>query len=505
MCHFGDCKLENLEHLINRYIMRNRNLTTILLFVLLLGLWGCNEQSPTVKDITKFKIVYTNITENGVKNIQNCANWYIDFSRIKRTVVYKDKIICVGFNGGFACLNSSDLKQNTVLENKLNTDFFTNATIYQDTLFAEKFDKLFFWDSDKWVEYLRPLPINYFDLLLEDKTYAFYSSCMGEFGSILFAYNKTTGKTKAEFTTCPNSVVKTNLGYYVGTHLYHISGWSGSYIIKDVEKLKTVPDSLKNTEGRFDIDPRFTFIQDTSLEARNNYLPFKFSIAKETIDTNSTYFHPDMMLVASFNSRGKMYHIIDPRVFEKKEQKFIGTVMNDTLKVIDTLENCTAETVFQFGNTTIINEEFYGEGFTMIRNDTIFKVTFTTLHPNYQGPNHDGYQLTTDQSKKPTAHINYTFNYPDVKPGQPEREIEFAFGSKYKVVGNYGNGQDGNYIYINGDKTKLKFHDQWNFMEKIFVYDNRLFVFFKNLGNIGFKYGLIEVTNVEVFTQKYKE
>ena len=144
--------------------MRNRNLTTILLFVLLLGLWGCNEQSPTVKDITKFKIVYTNITENGVKNIQNCANWYIDFSRIKRTVVYKDKIICVGFNGGFACLNSSDLKQNTVLENKLNTDFFTNATIYQDTLFAEKFDKLFFWDSDKWVEYLRPLPINYFDI-----------------------------------------------------------------------------------------------------------------------------------------------------------------------------------------------------------------------------------------------------------------------------------------------------------------------------------------------------
>lgn len=493
--------------------MNNRNLTIVTLYFLLLALWGCSGQKTPPNKATKFKIIDIHIKVNGVKNIQNCANWYIDFSRIKKTVVYNDKIICVGFNGGFACLNSSNLKHDTIFESKLNTDFFTNATVYQDTLFAEKFDKIFYWNSaDKWVEYAHPLPIKYFDLLLEDKSYAFYSSCMGEFGSILFAYNKTNGKTMAEFTTCPNSVVKTNLGYYVGTHLYHMSGWSGSYIIKDVEKLKTVPDSLRNTEGRFDIDPRFTFIQDTSLETRNNYLPFKFSFAKEMVDTSSiTYRHPEMMMIiASFNSNGKMYHLIDPRDFKKREQKLIGTVINDTLKIIDSLKNCTAETVFQFGNTTIINEEFYGEGLTMVRNDTIFKITFTTHHPNYQGIKLEGYNLSTDQSKKLTSNIEYSFNSNEKndwtpKPGQPEREIEFKFGDKYKVVGNYGNGQDGNYIYINGDKTKLKFHDQWNFMENIFVYDNRLFVFFKNLGNIGFKYGLIEITDIDRFAKTYKE
>jgi hypothetical protein len=487
--------------------MTIRKLTIILFF--LFALASCNEQIPPVKKETKFTIVDIHITENGVKNIKNCANWYIDFSRIKRTVVYKDKIICVGFNGGFACLNSLNLNQDTILENKLNTDFFTNATVYQDTLIAEKFDKLFYWNSDKWVEYLHPLPIKYFDLLLEDKSYAFYSSCMGEFGSILFAYNKTTGRTRAEFTTCPNSVVKTTLGYYVGTHLYHMMGWSDSYIIKDVEKLKIVPDSLRNSEG-FDIDTRFTFLRDTSLEARNNYLPFKFSIAKEMMDTSSNHFQPDIMVIASFNNNGKMYHIIDSRDFNKRAQKYIGTVINDTLEIIDTLNDCTAATAFQFGNTTIINEEFYGNGFSMVRNDTIFKVTFTTLHPNYHGPKLEDYNLSTDQSKRLTANVQYTFNLNEkndwtAKPGQPEREIEFKFRDKFKIVGNYGNGEDGSYIYINNEKMKIKFHDQWNFMETIFVYDDRLFVFFKNLGNIGFKYGLIEITDVENFAKIYTE
>lgn len=479
--------------------MNTQSFTTTSIYFLLLTLLSCNGQTPPTKTITKFKVVEKNIAVNGVKNIQNCANWYIDFSRIKRTVVYNDKIICVGFNGGFACLNSSNLKQDTVLESKMNTDFFTNASVFQDTLFAEKFDKLFFWNSDKWIEYSHPLPIKYFDLLLEDKTYAFYSSCMGEFGSILFAYNKATKETKAQLTTCPNSVIKTNLGYYVGTHLYHMMGSSGEYIIKDIEKLKVVPDEMRNQEGNFDQDPQFNFIYDTSLAARYNYLPFKF------------FYPKDIMLVASFNNNGKMYHIIDTREFKKnREQRFVGTVMNDTLKIIDSLEKCTAETVLQFGNTSIINEEFYGQGFTMVRNDTLFKISFRTLHPNYQGTKVEGYNLETDQSKKLTSNIEYTFNKSEknnwtAKLGQPEREIEFKFGDKYKIVGNYGNEQDGNYIYINGDKTKLKFHDQWNFMENIFVYDNRLFVFFKNLGNIGFKYGLIEITDIDSFAKTYKE
>src|SRR5205814_679233 len=137
------------------------------------------------------------------------------------------------------------------------------------------------------------------------------------------------------------------------------------------EKLKIIPESIRNKEGRFDIDPRFTCIHDTSLVARNNHIPFKFAYAKEMLDTGSiTYLHPDLiMIIASFNSNGKMYHIIDPRDFNKRKQKFIGTVINDTLKIIDSLKNCTAETVFQFGNATIINEEFYGEGLTMVRND----------------------------------------------------------------------------------------------------------------------------------------
>ena len=395
----------------------NFKFTTILL--LLTTLTNCKPKMQSNESFRGFKHAEINITINGELNIQNCAKWFIDFSRIKRTVVYRDKIICVGFNGGFACLDGSSMKQDTTFERKLNSDFFTNASVFQDTLFAEKFDKIFFWNIDRWVEYSHPLPIKYFDLLSEDKVYAFYSSCMGEFGSILFVYNKTTKETKAEFTTCPNSVIKTSLGYYVGTHLYHMAGWSDSYTIKNIEKLKTISPSMGNQEGRYDIDPRFSFLQDTSVETRNNHLPFKFFYPKE------------IMIVASFDIKGKMYHIVDARDFKKnREQRFIGTVSNDTLRIIDSIENCTAETTLQFENTSIINEEFYGQGLTMIRNDTIFKITFTTLHPNYQGTKLEGYNLSTDQSKKLTSIKEYASNITEKnewtpKPGQPEREIKF--------------------------------------------------------------------------------
>jgi hypothetical protein len=451
------------------------------------------QQNESLKN---FKHIDVNITINGELNIQNCANWHIDFSTIKRTVIYKEKIICVGLNGGFACLNRSDLKQDTIFEKKLNTDFFTNASVFQDTLFAEKFDKIFFWNTDQWAEYPNPLPIKYFDLLFEDKTYAFYSSCMGEFGSILYAYNKTTKETKAEFTTCPNSVLKTGLGYYVGTHLYHMRGWSHTYTIKDIEKLKTVSPSMINEQGRLNTDPRLPFLQDTSVETRNNHLPFKY------------YYPKDIMIVASFYNKGKMYHMVDAKDYKKNsEQRFIGTVSNDTLRIIDSMKNCSPETTLQFENTSIINED--GQGFTMIRNDTIFKITFTTLHPNYQDPKLEGYNLSTYESKKLIAidkKIKNSIDDNDWTPEslQHERETKFKFGNKYKVVVNLDNRQLANYIYINNKKTKLQFSDWRDFTCTIFTYDHRLFIFFRNFGFV-FKYGLIELTDIDRFVQLYKE
>jgi hypothetical protein len=470
--------------------MTNYNLTFTTTLLLLIVFTSCKSKTQQNESLKNFKHVDVNITINGELNIQNCANWYINFSRIKRTVVYKEKVICVGLNGGFACLNRSDLKQDTIFEKKLNTDFFTNAAVFQDTLFAEKFDKIFFWNTDQWAEYPHPLPIRYFDLLFEDKTYIFYSSCMGEFGSILFAYNKTTKETKGELTTCPNSVLKTGLGYYVGVHLYHMHGWSNSYTIKNIEKLKIIPASMRNERGVYHADPRYSFLKDTSAETRNNHLPFKF------------FYPKDIMIVASFDYKGKMYHFVDAMDYKKNgEQRFIGTVSNDTLRIIDSMENCAPATTFQFENTSIINED--GQWFTMIRNDTIFKITFTTLHPNYQGPKLEGYNFSTNQSKKPTSIKEYTFNYPEnddltLKPGQHEREIKFKLGNKYKVVSIYDKGHGGNYIYINNKKSKLKLSGQWNFIRTIFTYDDRLFIFFSYLG-------LIELKDIDKFVQVYKE
>ena len=338
--------------------------------LLIIALWSCNRPYASTDKEVKFKFVAIDIPKNGVLNIQDCSKWYIDFSRIKRALIYKDKVICVGLNGGFACLNSSDLRPDTTLENLMNTDFFTDASVYHDTLFAEKFGTLYFWTSTKWTEYRHKQSINYFDLLFEDNQYAFYSSCMGEFGSILFVFNKRTHITRAQFTSCPNSVVSTDSGYFIGTHLYHMAGSSHAYTIRDIEKLKVVPDSIRLYEGMFDRDRRLAFLRDTTEELKSNIQAL-------------TFFYPsEIMIVSSFGLNGELYHIIHPREYpQEKGKRFIGTVQNDTLRIVDSLRDCTAEMARQFENTTIVTEGNYGSGFSLIRNDTMFNITFTTKHP----------------------------------------------------------------------------------------------------------------------------
>jgi hypothetical protein len=483
--------------LFTNYLERRRVIVNPLLFMLII-LLACNGCEKRID----FKTISIEIPKNGVLKIRDCAKWYVDFGEVKKTLIYKDKIISVGLNGGFACLSSKNFQPDTTLERIMNTDFFTNAAVYQDTLFAEKFDKYYYWDSNSWIEYSKPLKVAYFTLLYDDKNVAFYSACGGEFGSILFVYNKETGETRILLTTCPDTVLKTDKGYFIGTHLYHMSGFSGSYFIKNLNELPLIPDSLLKVEELYDPYLLFKLLRDTTLA--------KLEIHDFTSHFRTTE-EEDPLIIASFNARNELFHILDPlaRRGYDDDRRLLARLTGDEWEILDTLSNCNPVTTFQFKDVTILNETHYGNGFTLIRNDTIFKITYATDYPGYYGPTLEGYNISSDNERKMTAAATSVWNATDsitgeTPEGQPRLSIEFDYKNRYRIMGYSGNNLDGNYIIDGVKKHRLKLQYDWSYLKQIFTDGDRLFVFFSRWDEFP-KYGLIEITDIDEFVKIYEE
>jgi hypothetical protein len=321
---------------------------------------GCFTKKETNRPMEKFKILNIDLEKNNVAN----------FTRLKRTFLYRDKIISFGLYGGFACLNARNFERDTVLEKQLNANDFSKAGIYQDTLFGEKFKELFYWSSNKWMKYQTPQPIKYFDIVYEDNHHVFYTSSSGEFGTIIFAYDKNARKTYAQLTTEPNSILKTDTGYFVGIHSYH-GGFSGIYSIKNVSGMKPVSDTLRHIRTLYDRDFRFSALWDTSAHYLSNYADFRHKGLNENF--------PEM-ITASFITNGKLFHIVDPWDVNNRGKRYLCKTEKDSLVIIDTLNNIKPSLAFRYKAGTIINEEEYQDGFTLVRNDTIFRITFKAAH-----------------------------------------------------------------------------------------------------------------------------
>lgn len=444
----------------------------------------------------KFHQTELKISRNSEITIRDFAIWYIDFSRVKNTVVFENKIISVGHNGGFACLNLEDFIIDEEFEQLLNTDFFTNVSVVSDTLFSEKHNKIYFFNNGKWEPYTNPLPINYFSILLEDNEYIFYSTYQGEFGSILWIYNKDTRLTRCLFMADIRSVVNTDNGYLVNAYLYNFITKTSSFYIHDVKKLPITNPELRFLETRYDTNENFVSARNIS------------ELPNGTLSAYKTY-HKDSIILASFKNEENIYHIMnsaEPWMYNPSiDHRLIGTMKNNSLIITDSLKfGVKPSRIRSFGNINVISEPFYGEGFTIIIDENIYNIRYQNIHPSYDGMRLNPYHLQTENTWKISEHLRYTFNWnldenlP--KPGQAEREISYKYGN-HVLSGNYGNEMDGIYI----DNINIGFVDRWNFIESIFEYESRLFVFFGNLGNTNFKYGLIEITDIEKFKSYQKK
>ena len=163
-------------------------------YICLYVIFQCFTLNASVPVFTEKKI---QIKVPDIAILNNAARWYLNFDKLKKTVVYSNHLISMGFHGGLVCINPTKMEFDSVYTKKINTDFYTNMICRQDTLFAEKFGKIFYLNPDTlWMEYHLKIPIKLFEIVYEDEHYIFYPSDFGEWGSSLFIYDKYLNCTK---------------------------------------------------------------------------------------------------------------------------------------------------------------------------------------------------------------------------------------------------------------------------------------------------------------------
>jgi hypothetical protein len=334
---------------------------------------GCFEKKTviekTVKDnkITTFKYIEKSYQTNNKLIKASSVRWYADFESIRKTVLFKDLFISFANTDGLICLNANNFEINQQMNNKLNTDYFTNINIFQDTLIAEKYGKIFYLNSDtNWVEYTNLLPIKYFDILYDDYNYVLYRTDCGEFGGLFFMYNKINKKTKI-------------LASY--SNIVQVSKINNTFLIEDLYVFHssfgyiTNMDSIgiieKHPENYFDCFKNDNLINYDKFLVQSNVNNDEYKPIFEYYRNVLNHFSPPPNI--SFFVNGRKYYFVlgsdslNISYLEKLEYKPIQKFR----KFDPTISR-------SFGNTTILNIE-YDRDVIIIRNDTIVRIHFNSL------------------------------------------------------------------------------------------------------------------------------
>lgn len=464
----------------------------LLLFTCLCVAFQCFTLGASRPVFTEKRIL---IKVPDIVTIDSSARWYLNFDRIKKTVIYSNRIISMGLHGGFVCINPTNMEFDSVFTKKINTDFYTNLICRQDTLFAEKFGKVFYLNRDTvWKEYDLKLPVKLFEIVYEDEHYIFYPSDFGEWGSRLFIYDKYLNCTKGlEVSDCPISIVKKNNKYIIGGGNYGGVGSSEIYTLKDLDKLKAIVNGNSNV----------------SIERLNKYwigferLDYSYSknfiepIKKESGDVITIFQHDSIL-----------YYLEDFKVsIINQKYTCISSFENDSIK-INKLNFGDLITVKQYRKNTLVEcLNHMKSNFLYFNSDTIYNISYSTNKSyTYEDKlwSNKNYYLTirgeiinqdsVTESKYNNGNngqcisLNYNIN--------KHAEISYSVNGWDKSKANF-------YITQNEKKHYVKFISKNNFLCFCFKHYGNDYLYFLNSGNVEHKYGLIEIIDLDRFIDNY--
>ena len=484
----------------------------ITLFVSILTLVGlltlaffASKQSKqsTPSDSLSLDVIDKTISVPNVLSINKCANWYVDFNTIKKTVIYSDNIISMGSYGGFVCLDYNSLALNENFTNKLNSDFYTNIACYNDTLFAEKFEEIFYLSEKDttWVKYDNVLPVKFFDIIYQDDDYIFYPIDGGEGVSRLFIYDKEKKLTKGFNTDkCTNAIIITD----------------GKYLISTSKRLKYVVSDLFTLQNIESMPALVDHSKDLSINKLEDYWNGIIEIDEtdKSVYYNQEKSFPEGTNVSStFLFKNNIYHFIENYAtgrdfINEKNDMFLTKNKNGKITQLE-----RRSTRFDIKYTNSYNGDYifktYGVGYMMLQKNNLIRIKFEP---------HASYDVNEDLVRESGSYeTNITLFEKRVNK---DSIVEILKSRDFGVEWHNTNYRINNKAFIRTEysdtlinDSKLLFDNKilinYQGQEKRLIFDNTngfLRCCFKSGGNdfLDFgEYGLIEITDLEKFVNVY--
>lgn len=437
--------------------------------------------------------VFKTFEVNSIIDINKCIKWHVDFTELKSTVLYKKHFISMGKYGGMVAYDTNLTAIDQKFTNELNSDLYTNIAVKQDTLFAEKFEEIYFYKEEKqeWIKYKLNEPILLFDILYEDEKYVFFPFNGGEWGSKIFIYNKTNNKIAyIQLSVEVISVYKTNNEYYVNA-CNTFDGSNTYFKIFDIDNLQF--QNIKN------IEEEANFLKLASLDKINQKNKIILFNRINNLISNSSFIYKNNYFHFSQISIGNSIH---------NEKTYLSYFKDDKYIVFDTIDNFVVSKAKNIGKTTILE----GSGLIISHKDTLFKISFKEY-----GKGFTVNDISTYENKKITNFLIFknsdtTLKYCLTKYFDSSPEFYNSIEKfKYKIKCNLSILSckipnklklDNYELYMVYFFRKYKLHivNPSNFLYFCFYYGKNIFLYFNSYKNIG----LIEIYNLEKFIEEYK-
>ena len=138
------------------------------------------------------------------------------------SVIFNENIVSLFEPGIFVCHKLTNYSRNEELEKVLNTKQFEYHWLIDNKLYGLSNGKYWLLDSlNNWVKTAQQIPFDKKPKLFENKEYLAYCDCNGEWGGTVYFYNRTNENIYFTEATCANSIIETNKGYNVLSHLGH--------------------------------------------------------------------------------------------------------------------------------------------------------------------------------------------------------------------------------------------------------------------------------------------
>lgn len=292
--------------------------------------------------------------------------------------VYDKHLIVLNKADSLYAFTLDCFERDNKLEQRLNTTQFKKVFVLNNNLYGvTRGRRLFVYEpSDKkWKEMEEGLPFDNKIPSYEDEKYICYSTCYGEFGGLIFFYNKDTGRITFFRAQCLTTVMKKGDGYYITSSLSHGYGGSSVVEIPNPDSLYVLPEQLYIDNGWKELREHETHELFYNNPIDERFYTYDFE-GSEVLIIAGFEFYNCYYFVTSINrdtGKHKRKNIYERNHFTKLRLDSVGNPVktiqtiefpgsspflfrDDTLDIIDTPSSILEDlSLFHYGRTYNVN------------------------------------------------------------------------------------------------------------------------------------------------------